>query len=438
MRSSSVPSREAARDRAAGFTEGERSFRNAKLGDLGLVTYKAAADLAGKASIFFLTIVAARRLSPDAFGVFALGTTVGWILTVATDFGVQMHVARAVAREPIHAAAILRRWWRMRVISSAAGLGLLAASLLALGVRGDVARAVLLFACAYTAAGLVEFLNYFYRGLSRSDIESTLTIGQRGATLVLGVAALVWTSNVSALAAAMLVPSAAALVWSALFALRVVPGTAAAAIPLRDSFARDVFPIGLGIVLSALYFRIDVLLVQAWAGTAAVAAYNAVFRIIDALRLFPAAALAVALPALSRAADLRPLGRIALKLTAFGVAAAAILWLAADPLVTLTFGRRYESAVPAFRILLLSLPFLSLNFALTHQLVGWGRQRAYATVCAIALAVNLALNAWMIPALSIDGAAWATLGTEICLTAGCAAALFTPGAPPPGTLRVRA
>ena len=43
------------------------------------------------------------------------------------------------------------------------------------------------------------------------------------------------------------------------------------------TFARDVWPIGAGIVLSALYFRIDVFLVQWWAGTELVALYNAVF-----------------------------------------------------------------------------------------------------------------------------------------------------------------
>ena len=42
-----------------------------------------------------------------------------------------------------------------------------------------------------------------------------------------------------------------------------------------------------------------------------------------------------------------------------------------------------------------------------------------------ALAVNVALNARLIPAASIEGAAWATLGTELFLTAGCGVALWT-------------
>ena len=65
--------------------------------------------------------------------------------------------------------------------------------------------------------------------------------------------------------------------------------------------------------------------------------------------------------------------------------------------------------LPAFRILVLSFPLFSLNYALTHQLIGWDGQRAYAAICAVALLRQLALNARLIPALSIDGAAWATL-----------------------------
>jgi O-antigen/teichoic acid export membrane protein len=109
--------------------------------------------------------------------------------------------------------------------------------------------------------------------------------------------------------------------------------------------------------------------------------------------------------------------------------AAAALWVAAGALVPMLYGARYLSAVPAFRILALTFPLLSLNFALTHQLVGWNRQRAYAVVCGAALAANVALNAWLIPAWSIDGAAWATLGTELCVTSGCLVALGALGAP---------
>jgi O-antigen/teichoic acid export membrane protein len=83
--------------------------------------------------------------------------------------------------------------------------------------------------------------------------------------------------------------------------------------------------------------------------------------------------------------------------------------------------------VPAFRILLLSFPLMSLNYALTHQLIGWSGHRAYAAICAAALVFNVVLNVRLIPALSIVGAAWSTLLTEMVLTAGCLTVLWAGG-----------
>ncbi len=423
MRSATAVNRAGESAATAMFTDAENTFRNAKPRPLSLVAYKVFADSAAKGSLFVITIVAARRLPPWAFGVFGLGTTVGWMLSVIADFGVQMHLARAVAQAPDRARFLLSRWWRVRVIAAAGTIGALAGGLFLFRADAGMAVPLLTLAAAYGTTGLVEFFHYFYRGLSRSDIESTLTIGQRSATLVLGLVVLIWKPHVTLLALAVLLPAVLTALWSVHIAstLNAPPSPP---IVVDDSFVRDVFPIGLGIVLSALYFRIDVLLVELWAGTEAVARYNAVFRLIDALRLFPAAVMAVALPTLCTAGTLGMLARVSAGVTAFAIVVAACLWATAGWVVPTLFGNHYAGAAPAFRILALTFPLLSLNLALTHQLVGWQRQRAYAAICATALAVNLALNAWLIPVLSIEGAAWATLGTELCVTGGCAAALW--------------
>ena len=78
---------------------------------------------------------------------------------------------------------------------------------------------------------------------------------------------------------------------------------------------------------------------QLWSGTESVALYNAVFRLVEALRLFPAAVLAVMLPSLVRAGDLRPLARVAVPVTAFAIAATGVLWIAAGWLIPLALRR---------------------------------------------------------------------------------------------------
>src|SRR5438034_1038215 len=75
-------SRHARRGKAETLTVDETSFPNAKPRDALLIAYKAFADLAGKASLFVIVIVAARRLTPESFGVFSLGSTLGWLVAV--------------------------------------------------------------------------------------------------------------------------------------------------------------------------------------------------------------------------------------------------------------------------------------------------------------------------------------------------------------------
>jgi O-antigen/teichoic acid export membrane protein len=325
-------------------------------------------------------------------------------------------------------------------------------------VAGAYTRGLILVAIVYLVNGLIEFFHYFYRGLSRSDIESTLTLWQRGATLAFAAVALWWRPSLDALAIALGLPAAATLAYSARRALLlgraaaarddVVPPAApsssvisgrsfvsgrrvsAPASDSRPEAADDwqlasVWPIGAGIVLSALYFRVDVFLVEWWSGTKAVGLYNSAFRLVEALRLFPAAAVAVALPSLCRTRDYRPLLQLSTSVTVFAILGTAVLWVSASWLIPTLYGSAYVAAIPAFRILLLAFPLMSLNYALTHQLIGWNGHRFYAGLCATALVVNLASNARLIPALSIVGAAWSTLLTEVVITAGCAAALWT-------------
>ena len=394
---------------------------------LGLVVYRAVSEAIGKAAFLIITVLAARRLSHEEFGLFAIGTTVGWMAVVASDFGLQLHLARAVSATPSAARHLLQRWLRVR-ITAALGAFLVIAVGLSTVSSGAVALPIALFTLGYLAGGVVEFLHHFYRGLARTDIESTLTISLRLGTLAAAALVLWLLPTPTALAVSMLAAPLLAAAYSVRIALRlassITPERVESPHGVRFEFVRDVAPIGAGIVLSALYFRIDVFLLQAWQGIETVGLYNAVFRLIEAARLVPAAALAVALPMLVRAGDATTVIRLSGALTAFGVALAAAMWAVSAPLVHLLYGASYGDAVPALRILIAAFPLMSLNYALTHQLIAWNGQRTYALLCLAALGFNIALNARLIPSLSLAGAAWTTLWTEVLLTVGCVATLI--------------
>jgi O-antigen/teichoic acid export membrane protein len=185
-------------------------------------------------------------------------------------------------------------------------------------------------------------------------------------------------------------------------------------------FLRDVVPLGAGLLISALYFRIDVYFIQQWHGFQPVGGYNAVFRLIDSLRLLPAAVLAVTFPLLVQAGDMQVLRGIAGRLALAGAALAVVCAAGAPFIVPLIYGDTYAYASTAFAVLALALPLLFLNYALTHQVIAWDGQRAYLLIAASALAGNVIANLVLVPTRGIVGAAVATVLTEIIVTAGCA------------------
>lgn len=397
-----------------------------------LIAYRMASDLIAKGAFLVLMMLAARRLAPEAFGLLALGTTLGWMIGVLTDGGLHVHVARTVARAaPEEAGAVLQRWIVWRVLTAVVALALAGLGVGALVSTWSDRLAVVLLVAAYLCSGVTEFLYHVFRGLSRTDLESTIAAVSRLLTLLAAGLLLMIRPSLLGVATAILVVAAVTALTTWAMARRIAPAgslTRANAPRRRQEFLREAAPVGAALILSALYFRVDVLLLQHWQGAAAVGHYTAVFRLIEALRLFPAAALAIAFPLLCRAESTQPMRQLTTRLCATAVPLVVVVWAVADWIVPLCFGARFGRAVPAFRILLVAFPFMTANYALTTQLVAWRRHAAYAALCAVALVVNVWLNARLIPVLSLEGAAWATVWTEVWLTAGCLAVLgFAPG-----------
>ena len=157
------------------------------------------------------------------------------------------------------------------------------------------------------------------------------------------------------------------------------------------------------------------------------------FGLVDATRLLPAAVLAVTFPALCRARDRELVARLSGRLTAAGGVLGALTASAAPWLVVWAYGEPFRAAATTLSILAIAIPLFFLNYALTHQVIGWDGQRAYLAIAALALAVNVLANVSLVPSLAANGAAAATVLTEIVVTLGCAFVLrsgaWVPAAP---------
>ena len=404
------------------------------------IALKGAADAAGKAVTLVITVLAARTLVADAFGVMALAMATGWLLGVATDAGLSMHLARETARRSGQGRQLLIEVLRLR-----AGLAYLAATMIAFFTPQIVPphwkMQFVLVVVAQLTAAIVETVAQYFRGLQKSEIESAIHASYRFATLALALVVLSWWPRLDLLGAAMLLPALIAMLVSFAIAWRLADaagkresGTGNRAALTPALFFRDVLPLGAGILLSALYFRIDVYFIERWHGLEAVGGYNAVFRLVEAMRLLPAAVMAVTFPLLVQASDTRLVQRIGGALGGAGFALAPVGVIGSSFIVTTVYGAPFLYTAPAFAILAMALPLFFLNYALTHQVIGWDGQRSYLLIALIALAANIAANLALVPAQGMIGAAIATLLTEVVVTVGCVAFLNLRVEPSRGTV----
>ena len=89
------------------------------------------------------------------------------------------------------------------------------------------------------------------------------------------------------------------------------------------------------------------------------------------------------------------------------------------------YGEPFRASATTLSILGLAIPLFFLNYALTHQVIGWDGQRAYLAIAVLALAVNVLANLSLVPPLAANGAAAATVLTEIVVTLGCIFVLWS-------------
>jgi O-antigen/teichoic acid export membrane protein len=392
------------------------------------IVLKGLADAAGKAAMLVITVVAARRRKTDTFAILAFAMATGWLLGVATDAGLSMYLARETAREPRRG-----RHFVFEIVSLRAGLAFLGATIGVVVTPSLVPRhwrmQFVLIVAAQLCGAVLETIAHYFRGLQRSEIESAIHAAYRLAMLTLALFVLWQWRRLDYLAIAMLIPGVVAIAVSLIVALRLsirlTPDTTGPPSGglTAATFFKDVFPLGAAVLISALYFRIDVYFIQQWHGFQPVGGYNAAFRLVEALRLLPAAVMAVTFPLLVQSRDINLVRRIGFMLAIAGGALALVCAAGAPAIMPLVYGAQYAYAVPAFAVLSLALPLFFLNYALTHQVIGWDGHREYLAIVTMALAGNIAANIVLVPERGLVGAAIATVITEVIVTAGCLFAL---------------
>ena len=175
-------------------------------------------ELTGRGMQFGLAYTAQRLLGQVGYGQFSFSFSVGYVLAVFTDFGLQLIITREVAHGATHIA-------RMGLLIKLALTGLALLALIAIATTRPIDQrgTFLLLGIALILNTFTEYFGYVLRGLQHITEEALLLLTQRALVAVSGVVLLWWRLDVMSLAVAYIVGAIATTSYAALRVRALLP-----------------------------------------------------------------------------------------------------------------------------------------------------------------------------------------------------------------------
>lgn len=362
-------------------------------------------------------IVAARALTPVAFGNLAILLAVGSMGGVLSDLGQQTALAHVTAEGTLLARPLLLSVIRRRLVQSTAGIAVIVV-LYQFASSHSTLLVPLLFAGSIVGTVVYSTEIAALTAIGRAQVDGANEALSRLGVLVVGWW---WLHHGGGLLAAVGV-YVAADVASAVTVSLLVRRHWTASSPVADERRfriRHTAPLAFALTAAVVYARIDTWLLGQMQGPVLAGHFAAADKILDAVLLAPATlgALSIAqvspLPLERRWRRIKLLLRLAI---GFSVVPAVVIGIFAHQVIGGLFGPNFRSTGPVLLVLLISVmpgAVVAACSPITAVLARWRFARAMAG----GLVVNVGLNLLLIPHLHAEGAAWANLASEMLLAA---------------------
>lgn len=396
------------------------------------ITWLAAGNLAVKPLWFvFTTLICIRVLGPAEYGVFVAAQAFSMIVAAFSDWGLSDYAVGEVARqrqategpgrEGPDTTLLFSNLTVLRVaLAATAAVATLVAGA-ALGRNGPALWA-LAAAAAYTGAlRILEYVRSYFRSAEVLKYEAVSVVGERAATIALGIAGLLVLPSAAGVLAGMALGTGGALVANVLWIHRRLhrfePAAVSWAYTRRTLVAA--FPLGTYGFLSILFLNAGTVILERVAGPVAAGQYGAAYRFVEVTGLFPTVIAAAVYPRLSALHAARSpafwpvLARSTALAGTVAVGLSVALIVAGPTLLTVAAGSgEFGGAQALFNFVAWQIPLMTVSLLLGSGLMASERARLLATSLVFVVALNVALNAVLVPRYSYVGTAAALLGGQ--------------------------
>ena len=370
---------------------------------------------------FFATIWLARVLGVAGFGALSFAFTFLGYALIFTDLGLSTIGTREIAKAPLLSKDYITKIIPLKFLLAATAFTII--TILTFLIKGMMDMRLLIILYCLSVFPYALSLEWFFRGIEEMRNIGISMIMSYGSYLFLVLLFVRSTGNIYLVPILWFTGSAVAALYLGLMVrrrseLKVVGPR----LEIRTwEILKHALPIGIGTVMTQIYFNFDITMLGFIKGTTDAGLYTVAYKLLMFLLLVDRVFSMVILPLISRyyKESIKKLEEI-LSLAARAVITVVIPicaggTLLAMPIIRFIFGQGYTSSTPVLQILIWTLAITTIGSIYTQGLIGTGQEKRYAVAMVTGTVSNIILNVIMIPRLGITGAALATICAELIM-----------------------
>lgn len=389
-----------------------------------------ALNLFNKGILFAYAFIMLRILGPEGSGKYQYAVVIwGWF-EVISNFGLDTFLMREVSRQKDEANRYLVNTSLMRL-----GLALLGVPLLGIFIwirqnlvhadplAADTIAAIWLLYVGLFFATISKGLTGLFYAYEKAEYPAAIQTISTMLVAVLGVVALLMGFGIVGLAGVSIIVNLITLaILSALTVRLFFRPHLTFDWPLQRGALGESFPLMINHLLAMLFFRVDIILLEALTNPTVVGWYGVVYKWIDALNIIPSFFTQALFPVVSRQAqenrkELRASYILSIKLLSFiSLPVAVVTTLLATFLIGLLGGVEFlPHGAIALRIFVWSIPIGWINSVTNYVIIALNRQRTLTWAFVVGMVFNVVTNLIFIPLYFYPAAAVITIFSELVL-----------------------
>nr|WP_243409605.1 flippase [Methanobrevibacter thaueri] len=371
---------------------------------------------------FIWTILMARYLGVERYGIFGFATSFTAILVIIVDLGISTHIVRHIATDYDSAPKYLGNAIPLKVLFSIACTIITLIALIIMNVNELVIKVTLLFTLEMIIKSYVNLFNGSFQAFEEGKYQGIGNTILHLILLVFILIAIFTDLGLYGIAVSYILANAIAFIYEYYMLTKHVTKPK---YELDKEFCKKItllsVPFAVTGLLYTIYYSIDIVMLTNMVGSYATGIYNATYKLISVLTLFYSVYTAVIFPVMSRyykndeslllISFEKSIKYLMLVIIPLAVATA---FYSAE-VMHLIYGQSYKGGASVLSILIWTVCLLFISGACNSLLNASHKEVSVTKIYAIAAVFNVILNFFMIPHFSYDGAAITTVLSDILI-----------------------